>query len=228
MSDQTPPPGNQPDPSQQNPTPPADPLANLKAEFSRKMQNLEATNQQLARQLASISKPAAPAPSKKPISELIYENPEEAISIIKSEVKTEIQESTRKVADFQQTMGRLYEDYPELSNQQDPLYKRADEILQSIPEHERQQPMAIRAAVREAASELGVRPKSKREPSPTDDFTVTGSGGGSNRPPSRRGEAELDPATIEFAQRCGLNTNDPELIKRLKGHASRKNWNRYE
>jgi hypothetical protein len=158
---------------------------------------------------------------------MLFDDTDAAISQIESRVEKRIEKKYQTASRQQQTVNALYSDYPELANTEDPLSKRADEIFRTFSEDERSNPLAMRAAVREAASEMGIKPKSKRVDTNDDSFSISGGGSGGGRP-TRSRDNDLAPETLEFAERMGMDVKDPKVIERLKERAKRKNWSRYE
>lgn len=211
-----------------------DPIHNLKSEMNRKIANLEESNQKLLSTLESIKTAVAPkqapAAPKKELSDLLYEDPNAFVETVVNAAVTKSAEATNKQQQMEyrknNVITQLYNDYPELGDANDPLTKKTLEIYQSLPEDERQSPMAYKLAAREAATELGVAPKSKRPKQDVDDFTGVGTGGG-GRTSRKKQEAEQDQAILEVAAAFGLDTNDEKAKDRLLGRKKR-NFNRYE
>jgi hypothetical protein len=234
MSDETPKGG---DASTQN----SDPTQNIKAEFGRKIGNLESevsklaqTNQQLLahiQQMAVTNKPAEPA--KEDIEDLWYKDPRKAAAAIKNEAKREISEEMNRSSQAQakqtQTLSQLVREYPELNDDSNPLTKKAVEIYQSMPEDEKSSPMAYKLAVKEAASELSVKPISKRSQEESDSYSVSGNSGSSYSPANTRKKKEddIDQKTLEFAKLLGRPVDDPAYREKLKNLSKRK-WSKYE
>jgi hypothetical protein len=125
-------------------------------------------------------------------------------------------------------LGQLAADFPELTSTDSALTKRAVEIYNALPEDERTSPMAMKVAVKDAALELGLRPKSKRNASENTGDGLMPTGGGSAVRKPQGGKAELDPVTEGFAAALGLNTSDAKVRERLKKRSERKTWNQFE
>jgi hypothetical protein len=228
MADETPPQGGTPPPAAN------DEIKNLKAEFSRKLDN---TNSQLQAVLEALKKPAAPAPAapaqKAPSAEdFWYDEPAKAKALLESEiatkVKAEITTESKREREYQQrfqtVVNGLYNDYPELNDESHEMTKRAREIYSTFSDAEKAEPLALDVASRRAASEFGIRPKSKRGEN-DDNFTLSGSASGTK--PAKKKE-EISEATLMAAQLMGRDINDPKVKERLKAAASRKKWNSYE
>jgi hypothetical protein len=206
-----------------------DELKNLKAEMNRKLEN---TNAQLQQVLAALQTPKPGKSESAPAAKVsVFEDEEAYARRIKDEAKAEVTKELREEAQrtqkYQTIVNQIYSEYPEVSDQNSPLMQRAQEIFKSLPEDEQASAVAMKAAVAQAASEIGVKPKSKRTSSDDDSFSIP-SGGGSNssRRPGR--EPEIDSKTLELARLMGRDTSDPKYLERLKNAAKRTNWKVYK
>jgi hypothetical protein len=202
------------------PTP--DPIKNLKAEMDRKLSNLEASNAKLIAALEAMNKPAPQAePKQKKISDVIFDNPDEAVDLIEKRITKSVDDrlSQREAASQKQTkvLTSLVADYPELGIQGSDLHTRAVELFEAMEAEEKTHPVAYKTAVAQAASELGYRPKAKR--SADDDSFSMGSGGG-GRPPRDKKEKE-DPNVEAIASLLGV---DMANVKKRQ----RKNYGKWE
>jgi hypothetical protein len=208
-----------------------DRLKNLQAEFSRKLSNIEEQNKRaneaLLAQIASLAPKAAPE-SKPALDKVWYDNPAEAARIIKEETRAEIRrelDSEREVqSEFAQTTNKLYSDFPELSDESSDLAKLAAEKFAALPQKQKSSAVAMKAAVVEAAAELGVRPKSKRK-SGDDSFSMGTSRGNTAAPPKKD---DLDPQTERLARMLGVNVDDKEVRKRMSNNHGRKSYRQFE
>jgi hypothetical protein len=224
----------------ENQEPKDDGLGNLKSEMNRKFSNFDERlaqvaqlNQQILEQLKNPTVPAKPAPRVEDEADtLIYDNPKAFVTKIKQEAKqevlAEVQAQQARVSQFQdkqnQVLNQLVQDYPELSNMSHPLTQRTVKIYQSLAEEDKKNPIAYRMAALEAAAEMGLSPKSKRESNDSDDFTL----GGSNQPPKRKGKTSKDDeAMLEFASLMGVDVSKKETVERLQGRRDRT-WNQYK
>jgi hypothetical protein len=203
-----------------------DDLKNVKAEFNRKLGNLEQTNQQLMSQLQALSaKLAPPKPAAEAKKVSVFDDEEAYAARVVAEAEQRIDAKLQaQQADFnrkQAVIQSLVADYPELSDQSSDLAKKAVEIFNTLPEHDKNHPMAFKAAVRDAAVELDVKPKSKRQQAGQDDFSM-GAGTGNGTKQGRQKGGELDPRTVEFAKLMGLDTSNPKLTEKLKSKHGRK------
>jgi hypothetical protein len=213
-----------------------DPIAELKATNDQLLQALNNFKQEVNRKIDGLrpTPPKQEAAPKKSFKDLLWENEEEAADLIKKSAVDEAVTIVRKENAEQQKSARvaqqLYNEFPELNSQTDPLTKRANEIYQGMSEDERNDPRAMRLAVSEAALDLGVKPMSKRqkEQSDEDGFLLGGGRSDGDGRSRRRKEPELSQETLETAQLMGLNVEDPKVLERLKQHAGRKEWTKYK
>lgn len=216
--------------------PPVDEIKNLKAEFARKFENTNAQLQEVLNTLKSQAKPAAPAKDdSEDLEAQLYSNPkafvENVTNKVRAEVSKEVNMSQAKQAKFQQTVNAILQEFPEAANESSPLMQRAREIFGTLAEEDRQSPLAMKSAVAEAAAEIGLKPKSKREASADEAFSL-GSGSGSRAEGSSRRQksGELDERTKMFALAVGLDLDSPknkESAERIKGKHGRKSYEKW-
>lgn len=220
-----------------------DGLKNVKAEFNRKFddmnKDLKKSNEALMAQLKDIStKYAAPAPAAQAAvstdDDLMYSDPGAWAKKIRAdavkEANVSVDEKLKAQQDMQtqqqQTMNSLYVDYPELGSSEHDLTKRAIEIHNGMSDSDKQSSLAYKLAVKEAASELGMKPKSKRaEGEAQDTFTLKGASG--MQSPSKQTRGKLDPKTIEFARIMGIDVDDPDVKANLES-STRDKWMKYK
>lgn len=214
----------------------ADPIRQLKGETHRKfdkignqLAEMQRSQEQLAALLQQAMQPRQ-APARRDTQEdfktTFYSDPEKAAQLIKEQAKREVMEElqTRNAAQAQtqSVVSELASEYPELADPNSDITKKAVDILKKLPAHEQSTTAAYRYAVKQAAEELSVKPRSKRDP---DEFM-----GPSYNPygaPARRREpspqrllADMSP----IAEKMGLDLSDPERQKRLVERAKRTNW----
>jgi hypothetical protein len=210
---------------------PVDPLVNLKAELNRKVSNTESkleqfqkTQEALLAKLSELTAPkAAPkAEKEESLADLVYTDPEKYAAIIEERAEKkilgQISRQQAQMAKTQSVLSELQAEFPELSSQDHELTKKAVEVYNSLPDDEKSSSLAYKVAVKQAALDLGYKPKSKR---PVDDEPSFGPSSGSR--PRRN---KLDSATEQLASMFGLNTSDPKVKERLV-KASNREWNKY-
>lgn len=204
-------------------------IQNLKSEFNRKMANLEDSNKQLLEAIKGLT-PKAPPVSQKKVSDLIFDDTEAAVEEIETRVTKKVNQvldsRDQRKAKESQVFAALYNDYPELADQGHDLTKKTVEIYNALPEEDRQSPTAYRLAAREAAMELGVKPKNKREAS-NDDYSFGGSSSGQPRRTGSSSSKEEDADIAAVAEAFGINMNDPKKKERVLGR-KRSNWTSYK
>lgn len=198
-------------------------IENIKGEFTRKTDQLTAqvnklaeTNAALLKQIESLRSPQPNAvPKEKPLEDLLYDNPAEAVRQIEERaekrVLSKIEQRDQAKAKQTQAINELYSEFPEFSDQDHDLTKKALEIYGKMDDAEKADPKALKLAGYQAAVDLGVKPRSKR----TDDDSFSfGSGG--TKPGRGKKSDKLDPAVEEFARLMGLNVDDQKVQERLK------------
>jgi len=216
-------------------------INNLKQEMSRKLGNYESklnelaqTNQALLQKLSQLTqpKPISVKTDDDDMDKLWYDDPRKAAAKIKEQTKAEIMAEYQKdqeiKAKTQSTLATLVNDYPELNDATSDLTKRAVELYNAMSDAEKTSPVAYKAAVREAASDLGILPVKKRVVS--DDDSFSGSSSATTRSDGRRSSKkdDLDPRTIAFAKLVGLKIEDDNVKSRVKERAKRTDWNKYQ
>lgn len=216
--------------------PPADEFKNLKAEFNRKIDKvndeLKKSNQQLMEQLQSMLAPKPPkqheaAPADDELEELLYKNPKLYTQKIEERAEKRLEDKLNKRDAENQRLSTaitaMYQEFPELNKTDGELYKLAISKQTEMAKEYGNSVATMKAAVAEAALELGVKPMSKRERS-EDDFTVDGRGSESEAPVRKRGKKdELPPNTALWAEALGAD------LERVKArHNKRKNYTKYE
>jgi hypothetical protein len=209
---------------------PNEEIKNLKSEFNRKIDNLAETNKQLLNQLNNMAKtlvppkkPETPQAAKK-VS--VYEDEEAYARSIKEETKAELREEIQRANQLsskqQTTIASLVKDFPELNDGESDLAKKAIEIFNAMPEDERNSPVAYKAAVKEAALDLDIKPKSKRKPVDSDDEAFTLSSSSRRDNPRDGGQKKVDRRTALFAEALGVDVKKVE--SRINKRKSFTSW----
>lgn len=220
-----------------------DQLDALKSEFSKQnsgvLNEIQALKQSLLGLNEAIKQKSTPAP----LQNNTQEEPDPIIDpkgyreYIKRELSQEVESKLDQRLTVQNQrqaqLAALVQDYPELQNNNSDLTKKAIELFSSLSDVEKNSPTAYKFAVQSAAAELGVLTMNKRKTTEeNDNFTINnsnnsgGKGGNSNRNNDK--DAKIQEETLQFAQLLGLDTNNPEYIKRLKAASKRKNWSKFE
>lgn len=216
----------------------ADPIKNVKEEFSRKLTNTESKIDQLAKQnealiaqLAAISTtkgaPAAAGTKSEDLSDLMYSDPQRYAQVIEERAEARIMGKLNDMntANQKQTsvMASIMNEYPELGDGDHQLTKKAVEIFASFDEADKKSPISYKLAAQQAALELGVKPKSKR--TEADDYSIMSSSSSSSRKKTKK--SEVSDVTLNVAELMGLDPTDEKLKQRLAERAGR-NWNKYQ
>ena len=238
-----------------NEKPPEDKYLNLKSEMSRKTANLE---QMLAAQNAKsealmqavIQMQQAKAKAKQDISTSDDEIDDIGVDPIDDPKKfakrveqratqkavqyaeQRAQEQARSQSEQQGALLTLASDYPELNDIGSDLYKQALELSRQMPDSYRNSAVGLKAAVREAAANLGVLPvskRSKKDEQDDDSFNVDSSSSrGGKKRSNKDAEGEVPQDTLAWAELLGRPINDPKYIERLKKATQRKDWKRFK
>ena len=195
-----------------------DPIKNLKAEFDRKTSNIEAklleSNAALKQLLEQTKKPEPKKETEESIKDLWYTDEEAAANkIVERAVSKATEVITRSSAAERRTQevaNQIYQDYPEVADQSSDLFKKANEIYAALPAEEKASPYAMKMAVKEAAMELEVKPRSKR-PKVDDSFSVPS--GKSSRPSKTLTEVPSD--VLQTAALMGLDVSNPKVKESL-------------
>jgi len=203
-----------------------DPIVQLKGEFTRKLSNTESqltelkkANDVLLHELKKLSQPA-PKPQAKEddIESIMYTDPRRYTEMVEERAEARIMNKLNQANQVQQkqnnVISSLTNEYPELMNTDHELTRKAVEIYSQLPDEDKTSPMAYKLAVKEAAMELGVKPRSKRSDEESYAF-----GGSSSQP--RKKKESLDASTVDFARMMGLNVDDPKVKERLSKRAQR-------
>jgi hypothetical protein len=204
---------------------------NVKAEFNRKLSNLQdemkKNNELLLAQIGQLVKPKAPevtATQKAPIKDRFYGNEDQVLGEVVEEAVTRavdtVKKDFRQDGERQRALNQVFSEYPELSDETSELYVQSNKIFDSLTEQERRDPKALKFAVREAAADLGLVPKQKR-PNMGGQDDYVGNGGRPNQPGNRRDKDALPNETLDFAEALGRPVNDKAYQERLKKHAKR-------
>lgn len=182
---------------------------------------------------------SAPATSSQSSDEelenLAYRDPKAYAARVRAEAKAEaarlVDERLSQQSNSNAILSQLGSEYPELNEANSELTLRAVDIYKKMSPQDRQSPLAYKAAVRDAAADLGILPKNKRKAtssSETPDISSGSSGSGSTGSGSSQKSKKLDANTLAFAQLLGLNTKDPKVVESITKRAQRTSWKKYE
>ena len=144
----------------------------------------------------------------------------------KAEIRAEQEAEKARATRLNQTVTQLTQQYPELNDPNNQLTRKVYEIYNQLDASE-QSPTAVKAAVLEAASELGVQPYSKRQKN-DDSFSLGGNTGSQTKSSSKKEDADVSDTTLKWAELLGMDTSNKAIRERLKNSAKRQNWMKYE
>jgi hypothetical protein len=160
--------------------------------------------------------PPAPEPTTKNIGALLYEDADkfaEAVASRAEQVATKrFGELSQQQAEQANVVGRLYKDFPELADANNPYTKAVLAEHSKLPESRRNDPRELRLIALETAADMEILPASKRKSS-SPEPDVYGGGRGRER------EVSVDNKTLEFAKLLNLDVSDPKVVERLKERA---------
>lgn len=214
-----------------------DPIKNLKAEFNRKLQNIEASNQQLANMMKEeVSNLASYMKSGKDsdidLEDLKYSDPDKYVDLkmrsLEDNIMKKVESSQTQMTQKQQVLGQLVSQFPELNDPGSELYGEAVRVAQTLDPSIKDTAHGYKLAVMEAVNNLGVSPVSRRKKQVADEFISSGSSSANSGAPKKKAKSNINDHMLKFAELLGRDINDPEFIKRLEQAAKRKNWNRYQ
>ena len=218
-----------PDAVAQPSSPSTESVQEIKGEFTRKLSNTEAkideTRDLLSKQIeqmnqilaASTAPPVAQAPAEEDINTQIFDNPSKVLAEMEARTEQRIMDKMQQQQvnqnKHQAVLASLVRDFPELGNDTNELTKRALALHQELGADEKLQPSSYRAAVYQAATELGVVPTKQRKNS--DDFSLGGGSGGD----AASKKSSLSENSLAFAELMGFDTKKDDVRKRLEAHA---------
>lgn len=205
-----------------------DELASIQAQFAEQNQKMQQLMEQI---LASRQAPQPAKQESKKLSDVLFDDADEAARIIEERAARRAEEQVTKRFQAsqatQQAVSEVAIKYPEFGQPGSEAANLAVQRANSLPQHLRGTPEGARLVMLEVASELGLVPASKRkqQQAASDDFAI-----GGNPAPSRRSAdpvKDVDPRTLAFAQLMGVDITDPKRLEGLK-KSQKRNWNKYE
>ena len=230
-----PPAGEQEAESQQEQQQP-DPIANLKGEFSRKLENQNRSmvdlNSKLESILQTIQKNNQPAPAN--IREMLLDDPEQAARVIEERAVQKatsiVSAQTRQQQAAQNAVLEIQGKYAEFTQEGSEAGLLAIEKASKLPEHLKGTPEGVRLAMLEAAAELGLQSGKRKQASSDESFAVSSQRSSSSSQQNRKPDPakDIDKRTLDFAMLMDPSiANDPKRLEALKNASQRKKWNTY-
>jgi hypothetical protein len=218
-------------------------IENVQSEFNRKMTKLADENSKLSQQLSDLAgmvqqavQPRQQANSSQSdddlLADLAYKDPKAYALKISDRAEQRamrmVDERLNANNQTNNTLSQLGLEYPELNDANSELTLKAVELYKRLSNEDRKSPLAYKAAVRDAAADLGVLPKNKRKA--TSETPEINSGNSSTAAAnSRQGQSKnVDAKTLAFAKLMGLDTSKKEVVERLKLRSQRTKWNKFE
>lgn len=190
--------------------------------FAQIQEQLRAMNEASATQsqvLADVVKRLTP--KEEPVEENLYD-PNVLVAKATAAARKEIADRDARDA----VINRLTAEYPEISRDE----KIQADILKNqrnLPSHLQLTPEGYEMAIRRAVGDAGLVPKSKRKTETLDeDVSMAPRGSGSRKSQSRQ-QSKASEMELAAAREMGIDTEDPEVRKRLDQYSGR-NWLRYE
>jgi len=229
-----------------------DPIKNLKAEFNRKLENIQKLTeqtsqesaqalQQISSQISSMNQPKVETVNTDSLEDLRYTDPDLYLEKKEAALEKKIEDKVLGKVEVQtqktSTINQLLSDYPELKDQASALYKKAVSISSQMNPNVNNTAEGYKLAVREAALELDLLPINKRRSEEIEEEEemednmdeFIGGGGGGSKSSSRnknKKSKDLDQKVAITAEVFGVNPDDPEVRKRLIENQKRdwKKW----
>jgi len=217
-------------------------IESVTAEFARKTSRLSEENALLSQKLDQLTQMIAQGrggsqnsgTEEANLEELIYKDPKAYAKAVEQNATRRAEEMVNSRMQYQNeaqsVLAQLSSEYPELADANSELTKKAVEIYKSLPVNQQANPLAYKIAVRDAAADMGVLVKSKRQSASSkshDEFQASSSPG--DRQSSRGAQSkEVDQKTLAFAELIGVNIKDKKVMERIQERAKRKNWGKWE
>ncbi len=192
----------------------------------------KATNDQLNIVANALAQQAA---SQQPVSQPSVDEPDDFYSMdpkkyresIRQEIMQDVQkvtaDSQTKQLKLQQTLIRLSAEFPEISDASTDAYKKVLEVHNNLAPGLQETPEGYELAVRQATSSLGLLPKNMRR----NDDGMVNIKGQSGPKQSKAPSGNVADETVVLAQAMGLDTENKEVMERLKKY-SKRNYGRYQ
>lgn len=228
--------------SETAPTGNEDRLKNLQSEMQRKLDNQaneiaqrsQETKAQLDAILAMMNQ-RQEAPTKnsgKKIGDLMFDDPDAAVQQIADQVGQRVSQQVLGQVSNQTALSnraaQLESEYPEFSDRTSEHYKRVQAHYNQLPKELQGTSQGLENAAYRAAAEFGLVPKSKRQTSQNDDFTVSSGSSARPRGSDKSKSGEMKPDQRAFAEFLGAPVNDPKFKEVFKKAANRTEWNKYK
>lgn len=211
-------------PDQQQP----DPIKNLKSEFDRKLQNLNQSQEQLTQAVSQLANQLQFGGQENQQSESFeedfYSDPNKALekfeSRIMSKLESQKQQEEQQKARVQEKYSQITSEFPEISQPNSKLLETANQYFYKLPVEQRQDPTMLENCVYRAASELGLRPASRRkqmEDTPR-----------SNPPVNPEKKEGMTDNQVLLAKLLGRPVDSDDYKQKVGTISKRKDWIKYK
>ncbi len=205
-----------------------DPLTNLKAEMSRKLENSNAELAALKAQMAKLTQVAQP-PKVEEEDDFDPYDPQSVRKHVGKQVQAGIsafQQEQQKIGQAegrkQQVILSLLPEYPELQNPSSELVQAAKEALSELPPEEQNTAAGYKAAILEAASKKGIVPKSKRQGGGDETFQMGGSRTRSESKPPQEFREDVSFWMSALQEHTNVDFSKKEVRERVKQRQDRR------
>jgi hypothetical protein len=192
-----------------------------------KISELQKTNELLLSKLTQLTQPAAAPRQKQDLSTLLYNDPDAYAAEIERRAEeramARVNQQQAQAAKTGNVIAELQAEFPEIADSNNELTKKAVEMYNNLPDDEKNSSLAYKVAVKAAALELGVKPRSKR---PVDEVPM-GSSSNHRSSNSRRSSNKLSTETEQLAAIFGIDTSKSDVKERMI-KASQRDWTKYK
>lgn len=220
--------------------PQADPYQNLKAEYDRKLSNLQSQFDQSHQQLVNLIqtqwaqaqtqyKPDTSA-SDDPIDLYDSDGQKKFLGNIDKIVSDRISQGIRQYEDRTIKQHQIYQDFPELQDPNSKFTQTVSSMYAALTPEQKQDDNHFQTIIYQVAAQQGLKPKRFRD-SDTDDFTLGARRGEKNVAPKKDPESQdgIDRGSLawmEVLQRAGapVDPKDKAQLEKLREFSKRKQW----
>jgi hypothetical protein len=225
-------------PPEENQSTPVDQTQNLKAEFDRKLANIQ---QQLAasqEQLLSMLQAAIPTQPTQSQTQESYDlfdadGQKKLLTDVDRLVESKIENAVRQYEDRTIQQHQIYSEYPELQDPNNVFTQEVTQRYQGLSQSQKKDPMHFQTILYQTAAKHGLQPKQfRKSPQETEDFSLSGGKGERVSTPKKPKSGEVSPETmawVEVLKESGAPI-DPEneaQMAKLAELAQRKSWNKF-
>ncbi len=204
-------------------------MENLRSEFSESNQKMEQTLQTILQNIQgrqAVGKDTAA--QEKKLSELIYDDPEAAVSAIEDRVTRKVLGASKAESSFNSAAAQLESDYPEFRDRNSEQFKRVQTYYNQLPQEMIGTKQGLENAALRAAADFGLVTSARRKGSSNEDFSVSSGGTSSGRKASSKASGEMAADQAAFAQLLNAPVDNPKFKEIFKKASKRSEWNKYK